>query len=185
MNQCFDIYQNDVTELERVAFHIDIVDPDAPANPEPEPDYFNPQSPGYKIPAELVRIHFGPGADQKEDFYDIRIHNSTLDGLGLRDIAIATQAGAQEALTSINDAIVKKDQIRAEFGGLQNRLENTQTNLAIQAENLANAESRLSDADIGKEMTEFVRGQVLTNTAVAMLGQANSLPRMILQLLGS
>ncbi|HCO12361.1 MAG TPA: flagellin, partial [Desulfonauticus sp.] len=73
--------------------------------------------------------------------------------------------------------------IRASLGALQNRLQNTITNLQIQAENLQAAESRISDVDVATEMTEFVRQQILTQSAVAMLAQANSLPRMALQLI--
>ena len=83
----------------------------------------------------------------------------------------------------LNDAIVRKDQIRAHLGAVQNRLENTVTNLNIQAENLQNAESRISDVDVGTEMTTFVRNQVLTQSASSMLAQANAFPHMLLQLL--
>uniref|UniRef100_UPI00262B3DF8 flagellin n=1 Tax=Solidesulfovibrio sp. TaxID=2910990 RepID=UPI00262B3DF8 len=76
-----------------------------------------------------------------------------------------------------------KDKIRANLGALQNRLENTISNLQIQAENLQAAESQISDVDVATEMTEFVRQQILTQSAVAMLSQANSLPRMALSLI--
>ena len=81
-------------------------------------------------------------------------------------------------------AIVSKDNIRAHLGALQNRLENTVSNLTIQAENLQAAESRISDVDVASEMTEFVRNQTLANAANSMLGQANQLPQMALKLLG-
>jgi flagellin len=66
---------------------------------------------------------------------------------------------------------------------MQNRLENTITNLSIQAENLQASESRISDVDVATEMTEFTRQQILTQAAVSMLSQANSLPRMALSLI--
>ena len=97
---------------------------------------------------------------------------------------LLTQENAQHAITAINDAIETKDKIRAHLGALQNRFENTITNLNIQAENLQNAESRISDVDVATEITEFVRQQILTQTAVAMLAQANSLPQMASQLIG-
>ena len=97
---------------------------------------------------------------------------------------IATQEDAQLALTAINNAIVEKDKVRAHLGAIQNRLENTITNLNVQAENLQAAESRIRDVDVATEMTEFTRQQVLTQTAVAMLSQANSLPQMAMQLVG-
>ncbi|MEF3695795.1 flagellin [Desulfolutivibrio sp.] len=98
--------------------------------------------------------------------------------------SISTQQLAQQALITVKNAIISKDKIRANLGALQNRLENTISNLQIQAENLQAAESRISDVDVATEMTEFVRQQILTQAAVAMLSQANSLPRMALQLMG-
>ena len=97
---------------------------------------------------------------------------------------VATQEDAQLALDAINNAIIEKDKVRAHLGALQNRLENTITNLNVQAENLQAAESRIRDVDVATEMTEFTRQQVLTQTAVAMLSQANSLPQMAMQLVG-
>ncbi len=84
----------------------------------------------------------------------------------------------------VNEAIVSKDKIRAHLGALQNRLENTVTNLTTQAENLQASESRISDVDVATEMTNFVRNQILTQSAVAMLSQANSMPQMAMQLIG-
>jgi len=98
--------------------------------------------------------------------------------------SLTSQHSAQQALEQLNTAIMRKENIRANLGSIQNRLENTITNLSIQAENLQASESRISDVDIAQEMTEYVRNQVLTQAAVAMLGQANSLPQIALRLLG-
>ncbi len=83
----------------------------------------------------------------------------------------------------IDNSIVIKDKVRANLGATQNRLENTVTNLTVQAENLQAAEARISDADVGIEMMLFVRNQILTQAGVAMLSQANSLPQMMVGLL--
>ncbi len=139
----------------------------------------------YKIGNEKsVKIHFGPMNDSAEDYYDIEKRDCTLKGLGLEDTRIETQDNAQKALVTINDAIVKKDEARAYYGAMQNRLENTVSNLSIQAENLQASESRISDVDVATEMTNFVRNQILTQSAVAMLSQANTLPQMAMQLIG-
>lgn len=98
--------------------------------------------------------------------------------------SIATQEEAQMSLVAVNNAIVAKDNVRASLGATQNRLENTVTNLTIQAENLQAAEARISDVDVATEMTQFVRNQILTQSAVAMLSQANSMPQMAMQLIG-
>jgi flagellin len=96
---------------------------------------------------------------------------------------IRTQSAAQEALDAITESINTKDKIRADLGALQNRLENTMTNLTIQAENLQASESRISDVDVATEMTEFTRNNVLSQAATSMLAQANSLSQLALSLI--
>ena len=131
------------------------------------------------------------GDASAEDYYYVRIGEATASALGVGNQAelgkdgytISTQHAAQRALNAINSAIDEKDKIRAHLGAMQNRLENTVSNLQIMAENLQAAESRISDVDVATEMTEFVRNQILTQSAVAMLSQANSLPQMALQLI--
>ena len=137
-----------------------------------------------------LKIHFGTANDSASDYYYIKIGESTASALGVGNqtaiandaYTISTQSAAQRALVGINNAIISKDKIRASLGAIQNRLENTISNLQIQAENLQAAESRISDVDVSLEMTEFVRNQILSQSAVAMLSQANSLPRMALSL---
>ena len=143
-----------------------------------------------------LKIHFGTGNDSSEDYYYITIGCSTASSLGVGNQAldangvmrdggtVSTQESAQKSLEAITLAIVSKDKIRAHLGAMQNRLENTITNLNTQAENLQNAESRISDVDVSAEMTQFVREQILTQSAVAMLSQANSLPQMAMKLIG-
>jgi flagellin len=134
-----------------------------------------------------VKVHFGTGNDCAEDYYYVSIDTSTASALGVgmgANNSISTQELAQKSLDKLNNAIISKDKIRANLGALQNRLENTITNLSIQAENVQASESRISDVDVATEMTEFTRNQILTQSAVAMLSQANGMPRMAMQLIG-
>lgn len=140
-----------------------------------------------------IKIHFGAGNKRAEDYYFIKIADTRTESLfreagsaksGKTNIAVSTQHAAQLALEKINTAIVRKENVRASLGAIQNRLENTITNLQIQAENLQASESRISDVDVANEMTEYTRNMILTQAAVSMLAQANSLPQLALRLLG-
>ena len=144
-----------------------------------------------------IKVHFGVGNERAEDYYFIRMGDArttslfSASGTNIADasdaadnVAVSSQGAAQAALEKINTAIMRKDNIRANLGAVQNRLENTITNIEIQAENLQAAESRISDIDVAQEMTKFVKNQVLAQSAVAMLAQANSLPQMALSLIG-
>jgi len=138
-----------------------------------------------------MKIHFGTGNSSAEDYYYIKINAATASSLGVGNAitagtagyTISTQSAAQTALGAIDSAISTKDNIRAGLGSMANRLANTVSNLTIQAENLQAAESRISDVDVATEMTEFVRNQILTQAAVAMLAQANALPQLALSLI--
>jgi flagellin len=139
-------------------------------------------------PIGKLKVHFGTGNDSRNDYYYVQIGTATASALGVglgaaQPNSISTQEMAQQSLDLLERAIVSKDVIRANLGAMQNRLENTISNLEIQAENLSAAESRISDVDVSTEMTEFVRQQIKSQSAVAMLSQANALPQMALSLL--
>ncbi len=152
-----------------------------------------------KITSELVFMiggHAPPEATANCNKYTLKIEaeftdefvqyiekQATIDKGGGGILSVETQELGQQALEKVDNAIIKKDKIRAHLGALQNRFENTASNLRIQAENMQAAESRISDADVSLEMTEFVRSQILTQAATAMLAQANSLPRILAGLL--
>ncbi|BDQ35510.1 flagellin N-terminal helical domain-containing protein [Pseudodesulfovibrio portus] len=139
-----------------------------------------------------ITIHFGTGNDAAEDKYDVTIGTTTASALGVglsgnadrAGAVVSTQAAAEAALEALDAAIVSKDKIRANLGAMENRLSATVSNLEVQAENLQAAESQISDVDVATEMTEYTKQQIITQSAVAMLSQANSLPQMALSLIG-
>ncbi|MEM6710468.1 MAG: flagellin, partial [Pseudomonadota bacterium] len=69
------------------------------------------------------------------------------------------------------------------LGAIQNRLDSTITSLAINAENVTAARSRVLDADFARETAELSRTQVLQQAGVSILAQANAQPQLALSLL--
>ncbi|WP_320171698.1 flagellin [Maridesulfovibrio sp.] len=141
--------------------------------------------------SSAMTIHFGTGNDSAEDKYTVEIGCCTASALGVGNqstvnagYTVSTQEAAQNALGAIDAAIVSKDKIRANLGATENRLEATISNLEIQSENLSAAESQISDVDVATEMTNYSKQQIITQSAVSMLAQANSLPQMALSLIG-
>ncbi len=135
------------------------------------------------VTQDLVIVVAGAGVFDIQGTWDFMPDSSVVGGVSDSVLPIHTQALAQQALDNVTQAIVTKDNIRAYLGAMQNRLENTVSNLQIQAENLQASESRISDVDVATEMTEFTRNQVMLQTSVAMLSQANTLPRELLKLI--
>ncbi|MBL7139315.1 MAG: flagellin [Planctomycetes bacterium] len=130
-----------------------------------------------------VKIQVGSGSTANVDYIEVNKVDVSKTGLGLSSLAITDMGKAQSALAALGTAIDDKDEARASFGVKINRLENTVSVLNIQAENLAAAESRISDVDVAQEMARMTRNQVLAQAGVAMLAQANTMPQLALSLL--
>jgi flagellin len=105
------------------------------------------------------------------------------DRLGVSDLSIDLKQGAQLALTKIEDAIDYVSSIRGDLGSLQNRLTSTVNNIAISVENLSAANSRIKDVDVASETSDLTKSNILLQAGTAVLQQANSLPKMALELL--
>jgi flagellin len=104
-------------------------------------------------------------------------------GLLTSVLKVTTQNDAERAISVIDGAIHKVSSVRSQLGAIQNRLEHTIANLGVAAENLTAAESRIRDADMAKEMMAFTKQQILMQSGMSMLAQANGLPQNVLQLL--
>ena len=107
------------------------------------------------------------------------------DGTNISTLNIKDVANAQNAISTLDSAIISVSKSRSKMGAYQNRLEHTINNLKTANENLTSAESRIRDTDMAMEMTEFTKNNILTQAAQAMLAQSNQLPQGILQLLKS
>ncbi|SES30183.1 flagellin [Salipaludibacillus aurantiacus] len=103
---------------------------------------------------------------------------------GVLGIDISSQAAADAAITTINEAIETVSAERSMLGANQNRLEHTISNLNNASENLSAAESRIRDVDMAAEMMEMTRANILSQASQSMLAQANQQPQSVLQLLG-
>jgi flagellin len=115
--------------------------------------------------------------------YDAFKADANVDRLGLAELAIDSKPGAQETLSAIDNAIDFISSLRGDLGAIQNRLVSTINNLGISIENIGAANSRIKDVDIAEESSELTRNNILMQSGTAVLAQANSIPKMALQLL--
>jgi flagellin len=99
------------------------------------------------------------------------------------DIDVGSQAGANNALDILDQALRFVSDSRADIGAIQNRLEYTISNLSNVSENVTAARSRVQDADFAMETAALTRSQILQQAGVAMLSQANAAPQTVLALL--
>lgn len=116
---------------------------------------------------------------------DTSASDATVATLGLALDSVSTKEGAQAALKRLDDALVRVNGIRANFGAVQNRLTSTINNLAISDENLSAANSRIRDVDVASETADMAKNNILVQSGVSVLSQANQAPNYALSLLGS
>ena len=123
--------------------------------------------------------------DTSKDFNQMTVSVGDMhaEALGIADIDISTQVGAQTAVDKIKSAINSVSSTRGDLGAIQNRLEHTINNLSVTAENMTAAESRIRDVDMANEMMAYTKNNILVQSSQAMLAQANQLPQGVLQLL--
>jgi flagellin len=102
----------------------------------------------------------------------------------LSGIDVSTVQGANSALTVVDKAISEISSLRGDLGAFQaNQLESQSRSLAVTRENLAASESSIRDTDFGTEMSKFTSSQVMVQSAIAFLSQANQLPSNVLSLI--
>ena len=130
-------------------------------------------------------ITFQIGANGTEDQrVTVYIEDMGAAALGIADVDVTDRDKANEAIGTLDSAIHKVSMQRAAIGAQHNRLEYTVNSLTTAKENLTDAESRIRDADMAKEMMNYAKFNILFQAAQAMLAQAMQQPQSLLQLLG-
>ena len=103
----------------------------------------------------------------------------------INEINVLDGQRAVDSMGVIDKAIEEVASIRGNMGAFQkNNLESNLNFLRIAHENALSSESVLRDADMAQEMAAFTRNQIVMESSVAMLAQANQRPMSMLQLLG-
>ncbi len=119
------------------------------------------------------------------DFNDVRVNGSIFSVIS--GVASAINANNWSGISSqikvVDKALDFVATARAKLGAVINRLEFTDRSLQVSSENLSASESRIRDADMGKEMMNLTKANILQQAGVSMLAQANQAPQSVLSLL--
>ncbi len=103
--------------------------------------------------------------------------------IAVNTLNLSTQTGATNAIAIIDGAVGIISNLRASLGAVQTRFLTTIANIQTSSENLSASRGRILDADFAEETTNLTRSQVLQQSGIAILAQANSLPSAVLALL--
>ena len=136
----------------------------------------------------VIQFQVGANMDQSKQVF---IGTMTALALGLQSnqsdsgfLNIATVDSANQAIGTVDNALKVISKQRADLGAYQNRFEMAAQGVAIAAENMQAAESRIRDTDMASEVVNYTRGAILNQAGTAMLAQANMRTQSALQLLG-
>ncbi len=125
--------------------------------------------------SDSISVDFG----DKKNAETLGVHSQKVDltKTGETDFKVS------DMLTAIDGAIETIDTQRAKFGAVQNRFDNTISNLQNIAENVSAARGRIQDTDFAAETANLSKNQILQQAGTAILAQAKQLPQAVLSLL--
>ena len=136
---------------------------------------------------EIMQLQVGANMDQSAKIY---VNDMSAMALGLINsqgadgkISISNTEEANMAIGTIDNALKSVSKQRADLGAYQNRFEMAAQGVAIAAENIQAAESRIRDVNMASKVVDFTKDTILAQTGTAMLAQANLRTQSILQLL--
>jgi len=135
----------------------------------------------------LVEASAGGGADATESaklgYGSAENTSATGSGVAISNASVATVSGANETITAVDNALSTISSIRSDLGSYQSRFESVVANLQTTSENLSASRSRIVDADFAAETANLTKAQILQQSGIAMLAQANAIPQNVLALL--
>ncbi len=144
----------------------------------------------YNLNADTITVSGGSatlviGSDPNDNNQKLSfsVNDMRATALGVAAVTVATQTGANAAVTSIDAALTSVTTQRSKLGAIQNRLEHTVASLGVSVENLAASDARIREADIAVESSSLVTAQILQQAGTAVLAQANASPQAVLSLL--
>lgn len=131
---------------------------------------------------DIGSMNIQMGANEHQ-IISVDIPAMTKETLYLDNLDVTTVKGASRGISLLDDALARVSAVRSAIGAYQNRLDYAVTSLDETSENMTAALSRIEDADMALEMTEYTKQNVLQQSAISVLSQANDQPQQVLQLL--
>ncbi len=122
--------------------------------------------------------------EQNRISFDSSETDSSVSSIGVSGTSIADKGDALDAISNIDEAIVKVSGFRANLGSIQSRLQSTVKNLETQTINQDGARSVIQDVDIAQSTAKLASNNVVKNAAISTLAQANAIPMQSLRIIG-
>ncbi len=128
-----------------------------------------------------IKFHTGAGSG---DELEVKLSNADSSALSISAVSLTTAAGASAAIDSVDTAITTLSTAIQKVGEYQTRFAAKEENLAVAIANTESARSVIEDADFAAEQMEIMKLQILQQTGLSSLVQANTQPQVVLSLFG-
>jgi len=133
-----------------------------------------------------LSIYMGDGTSAGHSSVSVSLNqfdSSHMNGTDLSTSSLLTAAGAQSALTTLNSAVAAVSALRGNIGAGINRMQAATSVINNQTQNLTTAEDGIRSADIGQEVANLTKYNILSSTGISALAQANQMQQGVLKLL--
>ena len=134
--------------------------------------------------SSVVAFHVGFGTNNAVNQVSVSLDPVLSTSLSLNTLDVGSGGNTSLAIGQVDGAINTVSALRGSLGAIQNRLNSTVRNLALQVENISAANSRIRDVDVAFETARLTRNSILQQAAIAILVQTNAQPQAALALLG-
>lgn len=104
---------------------------------------------------------------------ELEIEDMSAKGLGISQISVKTRSKAEASISAIDTAITAALQQQTSLGAMESRLGFTADTLETINENLQASNSAIRDADMAKEVSNYMKWNVLMQASQYMLAQSN------------
>ena len=139
------------------------------------------------------RLQIGTGDNVTTDTVNIAsaFAEATVSALNITTTVTVAASGAfvsnttaRSFLNEIDSALGKVQTQRSSIGAIQNRLQSTIENINVAVQNFSATNSRIRDLDVASETAKMTQAQILQQTALSVLSQANQAPQLAMRLIG-
>ncbi|WP_113906050.1 flagellin N-terminal helical domain-containing protein [Aliidiomarina celeris] len=132
-----------------------------------------------------VRITSSLRLENESDYNEIMNTPATVKALGLSDVSVDNPEAAAAALSAMDRALANATSKQSYYGAKLNQMQSAQRSATMAVESTSSARSRIQDTDFAIETANLVKNQILNDTSLAVLSQANAIPEQIFSLLSA
>lgn len=128
----------------------------------------------------ILNLQVGPNSGQE---FQVELFDARTEHLGIDDIKVDPIEEAEKSLEKVDTAMATVSSQRSKFGAYQNVLEHMGNNVGNYGYNITSSESRITDADMAKEVMEMTKSSIIEQSAQSILKQAENMPQSIINLM--